>query len=192
MVHETINAPVNHPSSDIYQVVSVNRPSRGTLKTSFIFTKAKTNASLHQLIDRGANGCLAGSGRRVLNCTRYKIYIVGSDIHGLTRLDVVTASSLLDTNQGKAISIFNEYAFLGKENSIHSPDQMEYFKTRVDDKPIKLEASNDWRHWKHISCPSFSWMAWHTSKPLAGLMTKSLKLIHMSSSPHQTLGNLPY
>ena len=143
MVHETINAPVSHPPSDIDEVLSVNSANRRTLKTSFIFTKAKTNVSLHQLIDRGANGCLAGSDKRVLNCTRCKIYIVGSDNHGLTGLDVVTTASLLDTNQGKVIGIFNEYAFLGKENSIHSPDQMEYFKTKVDDKPIKLEASKD-------------------------------------------------
>ena len=51
---------------------------------------------------------------------------------------MVTAASLLDTNQGKVIGIFNEYAFLGKGNSIHSPGQMEYFKMRVDDKSIKV------------------------------------------------------
>ena len=58
MVHETINAPVNHPSSDIDQVLFVNRANTRTLKASYIFIKAKTNLSLHQLIDRGANGAL--------------------------------------------------------------------------------------------------------------------------------------
>ena len=52
MVHETINAPVNHLSSDIDQVLSINRANTRTLKTSYIFTKAKTNLSLHQLFDR--------------------------------------------------------------------------------------------------------------------------------------------
>ena len=66
MVHETINAPVNHPSSDLDQVLSVNRANTRTIKTSYIFTKAKTNLSLHQLIDRGANGGLAGSDMRAL------------------------------------------------------------------------------------------------------------------------------
>ena len=135
MVHETINAPVNHPSSDIDQVLSVNRTNTRTLKTSYIVTKAKTNLSLHQLINRGANGGLAGSDMRVLNHTGHKINIVGIDSHELTGLDVVT---LQDTNQGKVIGIFNEYAFLGKGNSIHSPGQMEYFKTRVDDTSIKV------------------------------------------------------
>ena len=34
MVHETINAPINHPSPDIDQVLSVNRANTRTLKTS--------------------------------------------------------------------------------------------------------------------------------------------------------------
>ena len=96
------------------------------------------NLSLHQLIDRGANGGLAGSDMRVLHLTGCKINIVGIDNHELTGLDMVTAASLLDTNEGKVIGIFNEYAFLGKGNSIHSPGQMEIFQTIVDDKSIKV------------------------------------------------------
>ena len=124
---------------------------------------------------------------RVLHHTGHNINIVGIDNHELTGLDVVTAASLLDTNLGKVIGIFNEYAFLGKGSSIHSPGQMEYFKTKVDDKSIKV---NDWRHWKDIPCPSSSRMVWHTSRPLASLTAKSLKLTHMSFSPPLTLGNL--
>ena len=61
--------------------------------TSYIFTKAKTNLSLHQLIDRGANGGLEGSDMRVFHHTGHKINIVGIDNHELTGLDVVTAAS---------------------------------------------------------------------------------------------------
>ena len=75
---------------------------------------------------------------RVLHHTGCKINIVGIDNHELTGLDVVTAASMLDTNKVEVIGIFNEYAFLGKGNSIHSPGQMECFKTRVDDKSIKV------------------------------------------------------
>ena len=138
MVHETINSPVNHTSSDIDQVLSINRAKTRTLKTSYIFTKAKTNLSYHQLIDRGANGGLAGSDIRVLHHTGHKINIIGIDNHELTGLDVVIADSMLDINQGKVIGIFNEYTFLGKKNFIHSPGQREYFKTRVDDKSVKV------------------------------------------------------
>ena len=49
--------------------------------------------------------------------TGCKINIVGIDNHKLTGLDVVTAATLLDTNQGNVIGIFNEYAF--ETPSIH-------------------------------------------------------------------------
>ena len=56
--------------------------------------------------------------------------------------------------------------------------------------PSKLGASNDWRHWKDMPCPSSSRMVWHTSRPLAGLTTNRLKHTHMSFSPPLTLANL--
>ena len=88
MIHETMNGPVNQPPSDIDQVLTVNRAETRTLKMSYIFTMAKTNPSLHQLIDRGANGGLAGSDMRVLNHTGHMINIVGIDNHESTGLDV--------------------------------------------------------------------------------------------------------
>ena len=41
-----------------------------------------------------------------------------------------------------------------------------------------------------MPCPSSSRMVWHTSRPLVGLMTKSLKPTNMSFPPPLTLGNL--
>ena len=43
--------------------------------------------------------------------TSRQINIAGIENHELTGLDVVTAASLLDMNQGKVIGLFNEYAF---------------------------------------------------------------------------------
>ena len=42
------------------------------------------------------------------------------------------------TSQGKVIGIFNEYAYLGKGSSIHSSGQLEWFKTNVDEKSVKV------------------------------------------------------
>ena len=89
-------------------------------------------------MDRGANGGLAGSDMRVIYKTHRKINISGIDNHELTGLDVVTAATLLNTSLGKVIGIFNEYAYLGKGSSIHSSGQLEWFKTLVDEKSIKV------------------------------------------------------
>ena len=89
-------------------------------------------------MDRGANGGLAGSDMRVIYKPHRKINISGIDNHEVTGLDVATAATLLNTSLGKVIGIFNEYAYLGKGSSIHSSGQLEWFKTLVDEKSIKV------------------------------------------------------
>ena len=64
---------------------------------------ARVNQSNHHLIDRGANGGLAGADMRVIHTTPRKINIVGIDDHELTDLNVVTAAVLLDTQKGPII-----------------------------------------------------------------------------------------
>ena len=90
------------------------------------------------MVDRGANGGLAGSDMHVIHKSHRKINIQGIDNHEVTGLDVVTAATLLNTSQGKVIGIFNEYAYLGKGSSIHSSGQLEWFKTNVDEKSVKV------------------------------------------------------
>ena len=75
---------------------------------------------------------------RVIHKTHHKINIQGIDNHEVTGLDVVTAATLLNTSQGKVIGIFNEYAYLGKGSSIHSSGQLEWLKTNVDEKSVKV------------------------------------------------------
>ena len=67
-----------------------------------------------------------------------KINIQGIDNHDVTGLDVVTTATLLNTSQGKVSGIFNEYAYLGKGSSIHSSGQLEWFKSNVDEKSVKV------------------------------------------------------
>ena len=74
----------------------------------------------------------------VIHRTCRKINIQGIDNHEVTGLDVVTATTLLNTPQGKAIGIFNEYAYLWKGSSIHSSSQLEWFQTNVDETSVKV------------------------------------------------------
>ena len=128
--------------TDIQNVMSVSHAKR-TISSHdsskqihthqrYVFTQV--NQSHHQLIDRGANGGLAGADMRVIHTTPRKINIVGIDDHELTGLNVVTAAALLDTQKGPIIGIFHEYAHLGKGKSIHASGQMEWFNCQVDDR----------------------------------------------------------
>ena len=135
MLHEQ----TDYPESDIQRVLSANKAkSKGvsfSINATYRFSKANLNPTF-QLIDRGANGGLAGSDLKIIHKTGRKINIIGIDNHEVTGLDIVTAAGLYSTQLGTIVGIFHEYAYLGKGRSIHSPPQMEYFKTLVDDKSV--------------------------------------------------------
>ena len=128
--------------TDIQNVMSVSHAKRSIsshdssrkihIHRRYVFTQV--NQSNHHLIDRGANGGLAGADMKVIHTTPRQINIVGIDDHELTGLNVVTAAALLDTQKGPIIGIFHEYAHLGKGKSIHASGQMEWFNCKVDDR----------------------------------------------------------
>ena len=135
MVHQSIHTS-DDDASDITKVLSAKRSRQIQVCKHYIFQHA--NHTNNQLVDRGANGGLSGSDMRVIYKTHRKINISGIDNHEVNGLDVVTAATLLNTSLGKVIGIFNEYAHLGKGSSIHSSGQLEWFKTHVDEKSIKV------------------------------------------------------
>ena len=135
MVHQSIHTS-DDDASDITKVLSAKRSRQIQACKRYIFQHA--NHTNNQLVDRGANGGLAGSDMRVIYKTHRMINISGIDNHEVTGLDVVTAATLLNTSLGKVIGIFNEYAYLGMGSSIHSSGQLEWFKTNVDEKSIKV------------------------------------------------------
>ena len=128
--------------TDIQNVMSVSYAKRNIsshessrqIQTHQRYVFARVNQANHQLIDRGANGGLAGADMRIIHTTPRKINIVGIDDHELTGLNVVTAATLLDTQKGPIIGVFHEYAHLGKGQSIHAAGQMEWFNCQVDDR----------------------------------------------------------
>ena len=128
--------------TDIQNVMSVSYAKRDIsshessrqIQTHQRYLFARVNQSNHHLIDRGANGGLAGADMKVTHTTPRKINIVGIDDRELTGLNVVTAATLLDTQKGPIIGVFHEYAHLGKGRSIDAAGKMEWFNCQVDDR----------------------------------------------------------
>ena len=128
--------------TDIQNVMSVSQAkwnmssheSPRQIQSHQRYVFAGVHQTNHQLIDRGANGGLAGADMRVIHTTPRKINIVGIGDHELTGLNVVTAATLLDTQKGPIIGVFHEYAHLGKGRSIHAAGQLEWFHCKVDDR----------------------------------------------------------
>ena len=105
----------------------------------FTYHIAQASQAKHgSLVDRGANGGLAGSGVRILSRSSRKCTVTGIDSHELQDLDVVQCAALVQTNHGIVNLIMNEYASYGKGHSIHSSGEIEWFKNSVDDRSVQV------------------------------------------------------
>ena len=71
------------------------------------------------MVDRGANGGLAGDDVKVLHKTGRRVNVSGIDNHQVNDLDIVTAAGVVSSKSGPRLVIMNQYAYLGKGKSIH-------------------------------------------------------------------------
>jgi len=90
------------------------------------------------LVDRGANGGIAGGDVRVINRTGRQVDVQGIDNHQIVDIPIVTAGAVVKTQRGEVIIILHQYAYTGKGKTIHSSGQMEWHKQLVDDKSLKV------------------------------------------------------
>ena len=104
-----------------------------------LYHVAKAKQVQHgSLVDRGANGGLAGSDVRILSMSSRKCTVTGIDQHQINGLDIVQCAALAYTNHGYVNLIMNQYAYYGNGHTIHSTGQIEWHKNLVDDKSIKV------------------------------------------------------
>ena len=144
--------------TDIQNVMSVSHAKRDIsshdssrkIQTHQRYVFARVNQSNHHLIDRGANGGLAGADMRVIHTTPRKINIVGIDDHELTGLNMVTAAALLDTQKGPIIGVFHEYAHLGKGRLFMLVVQWNGSTAKLMTDPKLLVVHNELRHLKDM------------------------------------------
>ena len=99
-----------HSSEDLdqalqaYQAYQVPHPQDSTMTPErtinhhFTYHVAQASQAKHGLlVDRGANGCLAGSDVRILSRSSRKCTVTGIDSHELQGLDVVQCAALVET-----------------------------------------------------------------------------------------------
>jgi hypothetical protein len=87
------------------------------------FHKAYSGRSL-SLVDRGANGGVAGDEVLIIFCTNRTVDIKGIDNHHVNDIGIGTVGGVVTTQDGPAIVILHQYALLGKGSSIHLPCQL--------------------------------------------------------------------
>ena len=102
----------------------------------YTYHVAQASQAKHgSLVDRGANGGLAGPDVRILSRSSRKYTVTVVDSHELQGLK---CAALVETNHGRVNLIMNEYACYCKDHTIHSSGQIEWFKNSVDDRSFQV------------------------------------------------------
>ena len=89
------------------------------------------------LIDRGANGGIAGGDTKVIARTDRKVHVEGIDKHQITDLPVATCAGVVDTQKGPVVLTMNQCAHVLNSKTTHSSAQMEAHGITVDDRAIR-------------------------------------------------------
>ena len=128
--------------STLEHIMDTYSPSYSINKAHIYHVTKHSSSHYGSLIDRGANGGLAGSYVRILERTGTTVSVTAIDNHEISGLDIVTCAALLHTNHGDVVHIMHEYAYYGRGNTIHSPCQIEWFQKPFDDKSFHVLEGN--------------------------------------------------
>ena len=93
------------------------------------------------LVDRGANGSIAGNDVRILRKLQREVDVTGIDNHELNALRIVDAAAKTQSQHGEIIIIIHQCAYHGRGQTIISAGQVEHYMNKVDDRSIKVGGS---------------------------------------------------
>ena len=104
---------------------------------TYQISSTRHNNTTGALVDRGANGGIAGEDCRIIESNDQPqrfVNVEGIDGHIMSKKRLVTAGAVTQTNRGPVILIMHQYAYSGKGHSIHSSPQLEWNAVDVDEK----------------------------------------------------------
>ena len=181
MVHQSIHTS-DDDASDISNVLSVKRSCQIQVCQRYLFQHA--NHTNQQLVDRGANGGLAGSDMHVIPKTDCKINIQGIDNHEVTGLDVVTAATFSSTPlKGKSLAYSMNMPTLGRDHPFIHQVNLSGLRPMLMKNLSKLVVPNLSLLWMDILSLSSSRMVWPMPPPLENPQIRTWTHIHMFFSP---------
>ena len=97
--------------SQTYQAYTDSHTPSREVNAHLTYYGAEAKQAKHgSLVDRGANGGLAGPDVRVLSISPRKCNVTGIDNYEIPGLDIVQCAALVDTNDGIVNHIMHEYA----------------------------------------------------------------------------------
>jgi hypothetical protein len=98
-----------------------------------------SSGRVSSLIDRGANGGLAGEDVRIIETTGRTADVSGINDHTIRDLPIATVAGVVQSHLGPICIIMHQYAYHGKGKTIHSCVQVEHHGNEVNDRSLKVK-----------------------------------------------------
>ncbi len=141
-LRKVMSKSLNKPSAmkrEVHEVTIDGKVYRAVNMTRVeyeVSERTRHSKSPGSLMDRGANGGVAGDDVRVIstNDDGRIVDVSGLDNHRVRDMKLVTVGGVVHTQRGPAILVMHQYAGLGRGRSIHAPGQWEHFGNLVHDK----------------------------------------------------------
>ena len=131
--NEDMSSAENGPPQN--QSLGSDIPYRINTSISYdVNAKSLLNIRPGILVDRGANGCIAGRDASLVERTDRFIDLTGVDNHTVRQLNIVHAAYVIDSQLGPVIVHVPQAAFMPDAKSILSPLQLEAFGCTINDK----------------------------------------------------------
>jgi hypothetical protein len=140
------------PAADLRKMLSQRqRPDKPSVMINGVEYVVKLNDVMYQvsnhkqmtlplaLIDRGANGGVAGSDTRLIDKSLRSVHIQGIDDHMIKDVPIGTVGAVVNTQRGEVIAIMHQYAYTGKGGTIQSSGQLKWCGNDVNDRSIKID-----------------------------------------------------
>lgn len=99
---------------------------------------SENSNKVSSLVDRGANGGLAGQDVRLIETTMRLADVSGINNHTIEALPIATVAGVVTSHLGPVVMIMHQYAYHGKGKTIHSSVQIEHHGNEVNDRSSKL------------------------------------------------------
>ena len=187
MAHQSINTP-DDDASDISNVLSVKRSRQIQVCQRYLFQHA--NHTNQQLVDRGANGGLAGSDMRVINKPTKRL-----TFKALTTMKLLVLMWLLlqpssTPLKERSLAYSMNMPTLGRDHPFIHQVNLNGLRPMLMKNLSKLVVPNLSVLWMDILSLSSSRMVWPMPLPLEDPQIRTWTHIHMSSS-HLLMNGTP-
>eukprot|EP00934_Nitzschia_sp_Nitz4_P004676 Nitzschia sp. Nitz4//scaffold468_size5769//118//5631//NITZ4_009203-RA/size5769-snap-gene-0.0-mRNA-1//-1//CDS//3329552515//4666//frame0 len=148
MAHDVLNkhVPSTPPPGNIHRLLGQQSPANKTKNvgarsvnvTYHVCHRQVKKSTFSSLVDRGANGGIAGDDVRIIFKTDRRVDVSGLDSHEVNDLPIVSVGGVVQSQAGALLLVFHQYGSLGRGKTIHSSLQLESYGNHVFDMSSKF------------------------------------------------------